>query len=117
MAASRKTTTAKSAARRKARRPAAAQVEEDTQGLEWARCRALGHSWRHNAQPVGGEDGVIGFTSSCSFCGTQRTKWISRRGVLGPLRYEHPANYARHGDSRLTTLEWRTTFIVTVFGD
>ena len=85
---------------------------------DYAECRSLGHSWRHNGKPLGPfSDGVVGLVSKCSECGAERTKWISRSGALGPNSYRYPENYSQHGDDRLTTVEWRRTFVVTLFGE
>lgn len=98
--------------------PPAANGEDPNQGLEYAQCRSLGHGWRHSGKTVGDPStGSVGFVSRCPECGTSRTKWITRSGVLGAMSYDHPKNYSRSGDNRLSTREWRATFLVTVFGD
>ena len=97
-------------------------------GLEWAQCRSMGHEWKHKGRitdetdpghsaPMGMQYGAAGFRSVCSFCGTERVRWISRSGALGPMRYIHPDGYSRTGDAKLTQQEWRTNWLVKLLGE
>lgn len=86
----------------------------------FAQCRAMGHEWRHKG-PVGKDDKrplnlyeAAGLVSICPDCKTRRIKWITRSGEV-ISRYEHPDGYSLHGDDRLTTKEWRSSFVVTLF--
>lgn len=96
----------------------------------FAECRSLGHSWKHRGtfgiddqqlpdgirRPFGWSTGCVGFYSRCLVCQTDRVKWITRSGEV-ISRYFHPAGYSQHGDDRLTSLEWRRTFVSHVFED
>lgn len=91
------------------------------EGLEYARCRSLGHSWRHLPNPIrpgdkgaGAAYGSLGFKSVCQFCHAERTKWIGYSGSTMANRYDYPDHYQRRGDAKLTPTEWRKTFLVTV---
>jgi hypothetical protein len=97
-------------------------------GLEWAQCRSMGHEWKHQGRitdetdpghqpPVGMQYGSAGFRSVCTECGTERVRWISRSGLLGPMRYNHPDGYSRTGDAKLTGQEWRKTWLVKLLGE
>lgn len=100
-----------------AKKAAPVVTTEGPSGLEWARCRSLGHEWTHGNRSIGdSSSGVYAFVSTCEFCGSTRTKYISRSGALGDSRYEYPKTYSQHGDERMSTLEWRRSFVVTVFG-
>lgn len=95
------------------------------QDTRFAMCRAMGHSWHHN-KPVGSDDdsgfrapfggltGMIGYPSTCGNCGTRRMRWITRSGESF-VRYLHPEGYAKHGEERLSPVEWRRQFVATVF--
>lgn len=90
----------------------------DANVAEYAQCRSLGHSWNHVAPDMGqAEYGSYGFRSQCDDCGTVRTKWIARSGAYRPAKYEYPAEYARRGEDRLSTTEWRRALIVSMIGD
>jgi hypothetical protein len=93
---------------------------------EFAECRSLGHSWKHRGtigidsdhkqfrRPLGLDTGMIGYHSRCLVCKTDRIKWITRSGeVLS--RYVHPDGYSLHGEDRLSSKEWRHTFVAHVF--
>ena len=95
---------------------------------EFAECRSLGHSWKHRkkigmddktsgfSRPFGYDTGMIGYQSQCTVCKTFRVKWITRSGeVLS--RYQHPDGYSLHGEDRLSSQEWRRTFVAHVFED
>lgn len=98
--------------------------------LRFAACRSMGHEWHHESPigsddsntlnergwraPFGGSFGMVGFPSTCSGCGTERMRWISRSGE-SLMRYQHPDGYERHGDERLTATEWRKTYVASVF--
>jgi hypothetical protein len=86
----------------------------------FAQCRAMGHEWRHKG-PVGKDDKrpfnmyeAAGLVSICPDCKTRRVKWITRSGEV-ITRYEYPDGYSLHGEDRLTTKEWRSSFVVTLF--
>jgi hypothetical protein len=96
------------------------------QRLEYAECRSLGHEWRKHA-PVGVDDqhssirrpfalstGCIGIPSTCTVCGTEKVRWITRSGE-SVTRYEHPEGYSRHGDDVLSAQEWRHNYVETLF--
>ena len=86
----------------------------------FAQCRAMGHEWRHKG--TAGPDasaplkmyGAAGLVSVCADCKTRRTKWITRSGEV-ITRYEHPDGYSLHGDDRLSTKQWRSSFVTTLF--
>lgn len=95
----------------------------------FAACRSMGHEWHHGRalgidddhpagirRPFGRSTGMVGFPSTCSVCGMERVKWITRSGEV-VTRYEQPEGYARHGDERLTLGQWRSTFVASVFSD
>lgn len=86
----------------------------------YAQCRSMGHEWRHKGT-VGKDDrrpfnmyDSVGMVSQCSDCKTRRVKWITRSGEV-ITRYEHPDGYSLHGDDKLTTREWRSTFVIGFF--
>ena len=96
--------------------------------LRYKQCRALGHSWVHRdralsdeedgfRRPIGVEYGSVGLVSECSNCSTVRTKWISRSGAMWPAIYRYPQGYQTHGDDTMQPVEWRSAFVVTVFGE
>ena len=87
---------------------------------QFAQCRSMGHEWRHKGQ-VGADESrpfnfyeSVGLISQCSDCKTRRIKWITRSGEV-VSRYEHPDGYSLHGEERLSTQQWRSTFVVTLF--
>ncbi len=94
---------------------------------EFAECRSMGHTWRHH-KPIGIDDrthhrrpfgmstGMVGLPSRCSTCGTERVRWVTRSGEV-VTRYEHPDGYSRHGDERLTSAEWRRSYVGAIFAD
>lgn len=96
--------------------------------MNFAQCRAMGHSWQHRQRPVndaddlgwslptGAEYGSVGLVSSCSNCGAKRTKWIGRSGSRGPVRYDYPEGYQTHGEG-LQVLDWRRSFVVRAFAE
>ena len=93
----------------------------------FAQCRSMGHEW-HHAAPVGSDNagrfrvpfgmstGMLGFPSTCTVCGTERMRWLTRSGDY-VVRYEHPEGYSRHGEERMSPLDWRRTFVTAVFDD
>jgi hypothetical protein len=95
---------------------------------EFAECRSLGHSWKHRGKygvddmpadkritrPFGWSTGCVGYHSRCLVCKTDRIKWITRSGEV-ISRYIHPDGYSQHGEDRLTSMEWRRTFVAVVF--
>lgn len=94
--------------------------------LRFEECRAMGHAWRHRP-PIGTDDtndsyrrpfgmstGMVGFPSHCNTCGADRIRWITRSGEV-VVRYEHPDGYSRHGDDRLSSGEWRRSYVGHVF--
>lgn len=103
-----------------------------THGVElaFASCRSMGHEWHHAkaigsddygtlrergfSVPFGGTYGMVGFPSTCTMCGTERVRWITRSGE-SHVRYHHPQGYDRHGDDRLTPTEWRRAYVSSVF--
>lgn len=93
----------------------------------------MGHEWHHNTPigtddaanmtdnpktpfraPFGGSYGMVGIPSVCKQCGTERMRWISRSGEM-IVRYMHPDGYAQHGEERLSTTQWRVTYVSTIF--
>jgi hypothetical protein len=80
----------------------------------FAACRVLGHAWQHLGPSGEIEFGSIGFVSTCSHCGTTRTKWIPRSGGTVKARYRYPKGYATHGDDRLSPVQWRRVLIVSL---
>lgn len=86
----------------------------------------MGHSWKHRApigiddeipglrRPFGSSTGMVGFRSHCTCCTTDRIRWVTRSGEV-ITRYEHPEGYSRHGDDRLTSSEWRRSYVSHVF--
>lgn len=98
------------------------------QYLRFVACRSMGHEW-HHGKPIGSDDptgtfkapfggsfGMIGFPSTCAQCGTERMRWISRSGET-TVRYVHPDGYSQSGEERLTTVEWRRTYVSSVFDE
>lgn len=99
---------------------------DKTTPIEFAQCRSLGHQWNHRNTPYSiAEDGPtwqnglggVGFVSVCENCLCKRVKWIMRSGSLGRTTYTYPEGYTQHGDDRLSTRDWRRTYIVRSFGD
>lgn len=95
----------------------------------YAACRSMGHEWHHGRalgiddearanirRPFGYLTGMVGFPSTCTVCGMERVKWITRSGEV-ITRYEQPEGYARHGDERQSLAEWRSSFVSSVFSD
>lgn len=100
------------------------QAATDEEARRFAACRALGHEWHHvgwadplATPPVGAGWQARGFVSTCSHCGTTRTKWISRYGNTTDTRYDYPAGYQRTGEQKLSPAEWRRTWRVSLLGD
>ena len=103
----------------------ATMTNTDT-AAEFAECRSLGHSWKHRKKigtddvssgfprPFGWDTGCIGYHSRCLVCKTDRVKWITRSGEV-VSRYHHPDGYSQHGEDRLSSQEWRRTFVAHVF--
>jgi len=93
-------------------------------GYRYSECRSLGHEWRHKGiiggdhkthrPPFSMSTGVVGYLSQCTDCKAERVKWITRSGEV-ISRYDHPDGYSRHGDERLTSREWRSSFVASVF--
>lgn len=105
---------------------------EEDHGLQWAQCRqsALGHQWKHDNKPIDPELNkhgyrppltmdydCFGFRSHCTYCGTDKVKWMARKGYETVTRYYHPDGYSRTGEEALDAEEWRTVWIVTTIGD
>ncbi len=94
--------------------------------LAFATCRAMGHEWHHSKPigtddpdgrwraPFGGSTGMIGYPSTCSMCGTERMRWMTRFGET-IVRYDHPDGYSRTGEDKMTPREWRQTFVEAAF--
>lgn len=87
----------------------------------YAICRAEGHEWRHH----GRSDGLRAaprfadcypFNSSCSNCGTERTKWFTRSGRSAGTEYRYADDYAQRGDDKLDRDDWGKLFIRSVLG-
>lgn len=77
-----------------------------------ARCRALGHQWKHEAKPARAQNGVMLFTSKCESCGTIRSKHIfPSTGELYYTQYIYPATYPTHGPERRKPIEWRKVLV------
>lgn len=93
--------------------------------VEHAQCRSLGHSWTHRGTYNPEEDGQTwqhsfgahGFVSICDSCTAKRIKWIMHNGSLGQMSYQYPEGYSEKGEDRRSTIDWRRTFIVKMFGD
>ena len=97
-----------------------------TNQLRFAECRSMGHAWQHARKavgvdddhgwsvPFGGSFGMVGLPSTCTNCGTERMRWISRSGETIP-RYRHPDGYSRHGEERLSPQEWRSQYVASIF--
>jgi hypothetical protein len=61
---------------------------------------------------------MVGFRSICSWCSTERIKWVTRSGVLDKSpEYRYPDGYQTHGDDRQSLSEWRQEFIITTLDD
>jgi len=87
------------------------------------------HQWQHSRRPatdeelgyrrpIGVEYGAVCFVSTCSHCGTTRSKFIGRSGAHFPAVYRYPDGYQRHGDDeRLTGDEWRRVWVIETLGD
>lgn len=96
--------------------------------VRFAECRSLGHEWRKGraigtddehdtfSRPYGASEGMIGIPSSCPNCGTQKVRWITRSGE-SLTRYQHPDGYSRHGDERLSSQEWRKSYVTSMFAE
>lgn len=101
---------------------------EEDHGLQWAQCRqaALGHQWKHDPKPIDPELNKwgfqapismpaesYGFRSVCSYCHTNKVKWVAARGYETVTRYYHPDGYSRTGAESLDAEEWRRVWIVS----
>jgi hypothetical protein len=86
-------------------------VSAETQSF--ASCRALGHEWKHQ-RPFSDGAGVL-FQSDCTVCGTRRDRRITRSGDY-KTRYVYAPHYSRHGDDRLTTVQWRQVLVTSAIG-
>ena len=96
--------------------------------LAYTECRSLGHEWRKGKtlgtqdehdrfqRPFGDQTRMIGIPSTCTICGTEKIRWISRSGESF-TRYAHPDGYSVHGDDVLTAKEWRHSYVTTLFAD
>lgn len=97
-----------------------------TEPVRFAQCRSMGHEWHHNP-PVGSDEnetsfrvpfagavGMVGIHSVCNQCRSQRMRWVTRAGE-SIMRYDHPEGYEQHGEDRLSPMEWRVTFVASVF--
>ena len=88
--------------------------------MAYAQCRSMGHEWRHRGTANEHDHapfsmfGAVGLVSQCSDCKTRRVKWVTRSGEV-ITRYEHPDGYSLHGDERMTTREWRSSFVTRYF--
>jgi hypothetical protein len=93
-----------------------------TQEQAYAMCHGMGHSWRHakavavDSTTRGSERAPHGmmclaYPSTCDVCGTERMRWVTRRGESLPPRYDWPDGYSRRGEDRMTTTEWRRSFV------
>jgi hypothetical protein len=100
------------AARIPRRRAATVPIEQrlEPEARQFASCRALGHTWRHQA-PISNLDGVQ-FVSHCEDCAAERTKTITRSGTY-KASYRYQQGYSRHGEETLTTVEWRRVLVVS----
>ena len=92
----------------------------------YLRCRAFSHSWTWH-DPLGIDDehptikkpfgrmmGMIGFPASCSNCGQQKVKWITRSGE-SMTRREYPEGYQKRGDDALAPAEYRHEYVESIF--
>ena len=101
-------------------------------GLQWAQCRqsALGHQWKHDNKPIDPDlnkhgyrapftmsDAVVGWRSSCTYCHTDKVKWIDRSSREVVTRYYHPDGYSRRGEESLDGAEWREVWLIQAIGD
>lgn len=66
--------------------------------------------------PLGIEFGTIGLRSQCADCKTDRIKWVTRSGEVR-TRYDYPDGYSQHGEDKLTTQEWRSSFVLRLFDE
>lgn len=95
--------------------------------MQFALCRSMGHEWHHEGpigsddqthdhfrRPFGGSFGMVGLPSTCKQCGTERMRWITRTGE-SHVRYHHPDGYAQHGEDRMRPVEWRRTYVASIF--
>ena len=101
-------------------------------GLQWAQCRqaALGHQWKHDNKPIDPDlnkhgyrapltmtNAVIGWRSHCTYCNTDKVKWIDRSDHTIVTRYYHPDGYSRTGEEALDATEWREVWLVHAIAD
>lgn len=103
----------------------AALTDDD---LRFAPCRSMGHEWRHGRPfgvddtisgvraPHGASTGAVGLPSTCSECGMERVRWITRSGEV-VTRYRAPEGYSRHGDDVLSARQWRQGYVAVVFDE
>ena len=98
-------------------------AERRADPLRFAQCRSLGHEWRHkgvmqdnNKAPMGVTFGTVGLQSQCADCKTWRVKWVTRSGEVH-TRYDYPDGYSLHGEDRMTSQQWRSSFVVRIFDE
>jgi hypothetical protein len=85
----------------------------DDNARRFAQCRSLGHEWRHRGREAA-IDGIPVFVSVCADCGTQRRVYIPLTGANVYRRYIYPDGYQRRGEDRLSSVQWRRVFIVSL---
>lgn len=113
---------------RKATKKSAALQLVANHPVEYTDCRVLGHAWQHRGNPYDEssdgfwrslpdtlEHGSVGLVSICAHCGTTRTKFLTRSGIIGLTRYRYPDGYQTHGE-HVSPLDWRKAFVVQRFG-
>lgn len=121
-------------ATRQATKPRGAAVVHSSRAQaspeDYAMCRSMGHSWHHTKPvgsdeyenlngwrvPFGGSYGMVGIPSTCTECGKERMRWVSRSGESF-IRYRDPDGYETHGDDRRSMTEWRRLFVGKIFDD
>jgi hypothetical protein len=95
--------------------------------MQYAECRALGHSWQHRAEeydeatdgflPAGaGGYGSHGVVSTCSNCGEYKVRFLTRSGLNVKTKWVRPEGYEVRG-ADLRPVDWRKSFVIRRFGD
>ena len=99
---------------------------KQTKEMVFIRCRAFSHSW-HWGEPLGNDDahptikkpfgifeGMIGFPATCTNCGQEKVKWITRSGE-SVTRRTYPDGYQKHGDEALAPSQYRHEYVESIF--
>src|SRR3954464_14947175 len=80
----------------------------DDYPMQYAECRALGHSWQHRAEPYSEEEdgflpagaggyGSHGIVSTCGNCGEYKVRFMTRSGLNVKTRWVRPEGYEVRG--------------------